>query len=99
MAVSLNGDMEILTVSFSPPFSSASRLSAALSGSLPFHVPAERRGLDPSRVSPLGPQSSIIQLIQPREYVLHGGSQQELHHHPAVFILFARYNSKLQGSL
>lgn len=69
MTVSLNGDVEVLTESSSPLFSSASRLSAAPSGSFLVHVPAERRGSDPSQIAPLIPRSPVIQLCQPGEYV------------------------------
>lgn len=69
MTVSLNGDVEVLTESSSPLFSSASRLSAAPSGSFLVHVPAEKRGSDPSQIAPLIPRSPVIQLCQPGEYV------------------------------
>lgn len=69
MTVSLNGDVEVLTEPSSPLFSSASRLSAAPSGSFLVHVPAERRGSDPSQIAPLIPRSPVIQLCQPGEYV------------------------------
>lgn len=51
--MSSNDDTEVLTVSSSPLASSISRPSAAPSGSFLFHVPAERRGSDPSRSAPL----------------------------------------------